>query len=196
MDTAPKRKRERRPPEVRRAQILDAAARVFVEKGPSAATMDDVAAEAGVAKGTIYLYFDSKEQLLRSLGNRYTEELVQRSGELLEEDGPGSLLERLYAFLQELIDFHFAERELHRLLFHGGAVSEAEAMRVLRELLRSFIQRGVASGEFEVTDVGFTTDFLLQGLHGALVSTLHEQSPNRDRFLRSARELVRRVLAA
>ena len=196
MEAAPRRKRERRPPEVRRAQILDAAARVFVEKGPSVATMDDVAAEAGVAKGTVYLYFDSKERLLLSLGNRYTEELVRRTGELLEEDGPGSLLDRFYGFLEELIDFHFAERDLHRLLFHGGAVSEAAATRELRELLRGFIQRGVASGEFEVTDTGFTADFLLQGLHGALVSILHEPSPDRDRFLVPARESVRRLLCA
>jgi TetR/AcrR family transcriptional repressor of nem operon len=196
MEAAPKRKRERRPPEVRREQILDAAASVFIEKGPSVATMDEVAAEAGVAKGTVYLYFDSKERLLLSLGNRYTEELVRRSGELLEADGPGSLLDRFDGFLEEMSEFHFAERELHRLLFHAGAVSEAEAMRELREMVRNFIQRGVASGEFEVTDVGFTADFLLQGLHGALVSILHEQSPDRDRFLVPARESVRKVLGA
>jgi AcrR family transcriptional regulator len=73
MEIVPKRKRERRPPEVRREQILDAAARVFTDKGTSVATVDDIAAVAGVAKGTIYLYFDSKEQLLSGLGNRYTE---------------------------------------------------------------------------------------------------------------------------
>jgi AcrR family transcriptional regulator len=73
MEIVPKRKRERRPPEVRREQILDAAARVFTDKGTSAATVDDIAAVAGVAKGTIYPYFDSKEQLLSGLGNRYTE---------------------------------------------------------------------------------------------------------------------------
>jgi TetR/AcrR family transcriptional repressor of nem operon len=196
MEAAPRRKRERRSPEVRRGEILDAAARVFVEKGPSVATLDDVAAEAGVAKGTVYLYFDSKERLLLSLGNHYTEELVRRSRELLEEDGPGNLLDRLYAFLEELTEVHFAERELHRVLFHTRAVSEGEAMRELRELIRGFIQRGVASGEFKVSDIGFTADFLLQGLHGTLVSILHEQSPDRDRFLAPARESARKLLGA
>jgi AcrR family transcriptional regulator len=114
MEAAPKRKRERRPPEVRREQILDAAARVFTEKGPSAATMDEVAAAAGVAKGTLYLYFESKERLLLGLGNRYTEELVRRSRDLLEGNNSGSILERLDGFLEEITDFHFAERELHQ----------------------------------------------------------------------------------
>jgi TetR/AcrR family transcriptional regulator, transcriptional repressor for nem operon len=195
MEAAPKRKRERRPPEVRREQILDAAARVFTEKGPSAATMDEVAAAAGVAKGTVYLYFESKERLLLGLGNRYTEELVRRSGELLEGNNSGSFLERLDGFLEEITDFHFAERELHRVLFHGGAVREAEAMRELRELMRRFIERGVEFGEFEVSDAGFAADFLLQGLHGALVPTLHEEGSDRNRYLLPARELARKVLS-
>jgi AcrR family transcriptional regulator len=45
-----------------------------------------VATEAGVAKGTVYLYFDSKEQLLAGLGNRYMQGLVRHAEMLLEED--------------------------------------------------------------------------------------------------------------
>jgi AcrR family transcriptional regulator len=48
-------------------EILDAALRVFAEKGFAAARMDDVARHAGVTKGTIYLYFPSKEELFKSL---------------------------------------------------------------------------------------------------------------------------------
>ena len=66
----------------------------------------------------------------------------------------------------------------------------------LRESLRRFIDRGVESGEFAVTDTAFTADFLLQGIHGALVPILHERDSDRDRFLVPARELVRRVLGA
>jgi AcrR family transcriptional regulator len=50
--------------EVRRAQILNAAARVFAEKGFSRATTREIAEAAGVSEGTIYNYFDSKEDLL------------------------------------------------------------------------------------------------------------------------------------
>lgn len=194
MTDARNRKRIRRSPEVRREEILDAAARVLVARGASATRMSDVAAEANVAKGTVYLYFDSKEQLLFGLGTRYTEELIRRSGDLLEGDASGGLLERLDKFLEEMVDFHLAERELHHVLFHGGAVSEAEAMQQLRELMRRFIEKGVEAGEFQVIDTGFTADFLLQGLHGALVPVLHEQRPERDRFLVPARELVRKTL--
>ncbi len=57
-----KRRKEARP-----AELLDAAVSVFAEKGFAAARLDDIAARAGVSKGTIYLYYDSKEAILRAL---------------------------------------------------------------------------------------------------------------------------------
>lgn len=95
-----------------------------------------------------------------------------------------------------MIDFHLIERDLHRVLFHEGAVNEAEAFSELQELIKRFIEEGVRSGEFEVTDTGFTAEFLLQGLHGALTPILHAQSPDREQFLVPARELARKVLSA
>ena len=62
MTEAPSRREQQR--EVRRQQILDAALAVFSQKGYQAANVSDVAAEAGVSQGTIYWYFDSKEDLL------------------------------------------------------------------------------------------------------------------------------------
>jgi hypothetical protein len=76
------------------------------------------------------------------------------------------------------------------------AVNEAEALSELQELIKRFIEEGVRSGEFEVTDTGFTAEFLLQGLHGALTPILHAQSPDREQFLVPARELARKVLSA
>lgn len=51
----------RRIPEARLEQLVDAAARVFIERGYARTQMADVAAALGVAKGTIYLYVESKE---------------------------------------------------------------------------------------------------------------------------------------
>lgn len=59
-------KRQRRKAE-RPAELLEAALEVFAEKGFAAARMDEIAARAGVSKGTAYLYFESKEDLFRAL---------------------------------------------------------------------------------------------------------------------------------
>ncbi|MBN9571393.1 MAG: helix-turn-helix transcriptional regulator [Alphaproteobacteria bacterium] len=53
--------------DARPAEILEAALTVFAEKGFAAARMEDISRRAGVTKGTIYLYFDSKESLFKAL---------------------------------------------------------------------------------------------------------------------------------
>src|ERR1043165_9431557 len=59
------RRKDARPPE-----ILDAALAVFAQKGFAATRLDDVAARAGITKGTIYLYFDSKQALFEALARQ------------------------------------------------------------------------------------------------------------------------------
>jgi AcrR family transcriptional regulator len=58
------------PAETRRAQILEAAATVFAEKGYQRATVREIAARAGVAPGTIYLYFKNKSDLLLAIADQ------------------------------------------------------------------------------------------------------------------------------
>ena len=62
MSKLPRRRKETRPTE-----LLDAALSVFAEKGFAAARMEDIATRAGAAKGTIYLYFPSKEAVFEAL---------------------------------------------------------------------------------------------------------------------------------
>ena len=70
MTVAQRRRRER---QQRRAQILEAAQTVFTERGLAAATMDQVAAAAEVSKGTLYLYFRSKDELFMGLASEVAE---------------------------------------------------------------------------------------------------------------------------
>ena len=72
-ETSSRRKREA---EARRREILEAAARVFARRGFHAATIAEVAADAGAAVGSIYLYFNTKEQLYFSLVDEKTEEFL------------------------------------------------------------------------------------------------------------------------
>jgi AcrR family transcriptional regulator len=65
-------------PAERRQVILDAALSVFAERGFEAARLDDVAAKAGVAKGTLYLYFDDKEKLFEEVVRGAVSPVLQR----------------------------------------------------------------------------------------------------------------------
>src|SRR5262249_30195989 len=63
---------------VRRQAILDAALDVFAERGFEAARLEDVAARAGVAKGTLYLYFDDKEALFEEVVRTAVSPILER----------------------------------------------------------------------------------------------------------------------
>lgn len=76
-----KRRKEARP-----AELLEAAMTVFAAKGFAAARLDDIAARAGVSKGTIYLYYDSKEAMLRTLIKTIPVSLVDGIAALAEAD--------------------------------------------------------------------------------------------------------------
>lgn len=79
---------------IKREQIMEGARRVFMDKGFDAASMNDVTREAGVSKGTIYVYFDNKEELFEALVEEERGKIFQNLYEVLErEDNLRDILE-------------------------------------------------------------------------------------------------------
>src|SRR5437660_12898249 len=86
------RKSRSLPPEARRAAILAAALEEFTARGYEGARLDDVAKRAGVAKGTIYLYFADKESLFRELVRSMVSPVLGVLEQLREVDMPARML--------------------------------------------------------------------------------------------------------
>lgn len=100
--------------EFRKSEILSAARIVFSRKGFHDATIDDIAQEAGVAKGTVYLYFKSKQEI-------YVEALRDGVSQLIEDMRaeaalPGSAEERLRRVLAAKIAFFDKHRDFFQIL--------------------------------------------------------------------------------
>jgi TetR/AcrR family transcriptional regulator, fatty acid biosynthesis regulator len=72
------RKRTRKPPEERRAEILDSAAGIILEEGLSAVSMEGIAREISISKALVYNYFSSRDQLFAALLEREQTELRER----------------------------------------------------------------------------------------------------------------------
>jgi AcrR family transcriptional regulator len=91
--------------DARPQEILDAAYRVFTEKGFAAARMDDIAQAAGVTKGTVYLYFDSKETVFKALiVGAFSERFDTLTALLADFDGScGELLAEVLRALGEFV---------------------------------------------------------------------------------------------
>lgn len=102
--------RKEREKEQRRNLILDAAEKVFFSKGFDLATMDEIAEEAELSKGTLYLYFNNKEELYISINIRGLSILSDMLAEVAEEDGNGlSIVRRMgetyFRFAMEYQDY-------------------------------------------------------------------------------------------
>src|SRR5688500_20363035 len=80
---APTRRRRK---EARPQELLQAALELFVEKGFSATRSEEVAARAGVAKGTLYLYYPSKEDLLKAVVRENLSALIAEGGKIRSEE--------------------------------------------------------------------------------------------------------------
>jgi AcrR family transcriptional regulator len=180
----------RQPPDVRRQQILDGAERVLVRRGLDETTMSHVADEAGVAKGTVYLYFASKAELLAELRTRY----LARMLDAMDAGAGGGIAVRLDRFIDALFSFSVANHRLHHVLFHEAGYSEADAFAETRRVLGAVVVDGVAGGELRVEDPVAATTFALHGLHGLLVEALHSTRPGQRRAAEVAKDLARRSL--
>jgi TetR/AcrR family transcriptional regulator, fatty acid metabolism regulator protein len=134
----------------KRTLILEAAVRVFARKGYHAARVGDIAAEAGVAHGLLYHYFDSKEELLESIFRGTWTELLAALEQVEKDVRPaGEQLRQVAAILlrswrhdPDLV--RVLVREVARSPQLGGRVDEIEkAFAVLERI----IERGQNAGE-------------------------------------------------
>ncbi|WP_315834801.1 TetR/AcrR family transcriptional regulator [Bradyrhizobium prioriisuperbiae] len=156
---APPKRRERRKAE-RPGEILDAAFEEFVKHGYAATRLEDVAARAGVTKGTIYFYFDTKErvfdEMIRHVSRPVFAELNSFVGAL--HGSYRTRLRALIGFLHTRMAGERASRETLRFLIAEGArfpdLVERHYLAFMQpftERLREIIAAGIQAGEFRPT---------------------------------------------
>lgn len=153
--------RWRRRKEDRPQEIVAAALDVFAERGFAAARLDDVAARAGVSKGTLYLYFPSKEDLFKAVIRAAILPNLERAERMIAEvPGPSfALLERLLAMVAELIATTRAAIIPKLVIAEAGNFPELAAFyhrEVIQRgfgLLANLLARGVARGEFRPMNI-------------------------------------------
>jgi len=161
-NTAVTAKRERRK-EARPGELLDAALDLFVEKGFAATRAEEVAARAGVSKGTLFLYFQSKEELFKAvvrenISGRFTE----WRAELESFEGTTSeLLAYCMNVWWERVGLTRASGLTKLMMSEAknfpdiAAFYQQEVIQPGQALIRSILQRGMDRGEFRVMDLDY-----------------------------------------
>lgn len=145
------------PKQDRAAEIIEAGFAEFMEHGFTAARLDSVAKRAGVAKGTIYLYYDSKEALFEAAVKSRITPIIQQAGQLAA-DHQGSVRELLGIVLDTVYAMCHQPHltAIVRIIISEGPrfpqileMYHRDVLGLWRGLLDSIIERGIASGEIE-----------------------------------------------
>ena len=156
-EASPKRERRK---EARPGELLGAALDLFVEKGFAATRAEEVAARAGVSKGTLFLYFSSKEDLFQAV---VRENISGRYAEWNEEFEAfeGSSADMLRYCMQvwwERLGATMASGITKLIMSEArnfpeiAAFYHREVIEPGKQLIRRILQRGIDSGEFKVAD--------------------------------------------
>lgn len=148
-------KRGRPRKEERPTEILDAGFREFAEKGFDAARLENVAARAGVAKGTVYLYYNSKEALFEAAVRSRILPVLDRAMRLVDHyPGPTrTLLRLMFKMMYRRIADEDVRTLMRIMIAEGGrfpALSEFyyhEFIAKIAAVLAAIVERGVKSGE-------------------------------------------------
>lgn len=142
--------------EITRRELLKKALVIFSKKGYNAATLQDIASEAGVTRGAIYWHFGSKAELYNTLVREYSD----RGGQIVQQAAAegGSLLDILRRVFVRQLEVIETDRELRALmelyLFKTGMVEElaegrqqqVEAAQSLVEMLAGVMAQGIEAG--------------------------------------------------
>lgn len=149
---------------IRRAEILTIAGQLFQSKGYTLTSVDEIVRTIGVAKGTFYYYFKSKEEILDALVRQDSAKIAERAQAIADDPALGAV-EKFCLILQNmklhddaLIEgMHRPEnRELHER-------SNIELIRTFGPILASAVEQGKQEGVFNVDDPLSTIQFILAG---------------------------------
>jgi AcrR family transcriptional regulator len=187
--TAPVRTQTRKQvlTDMRRQEILDAAINVFGKKGFAATCVGDVADAAKMAKGTVYLYFDSKEEIYATAVRLAVEQLQELATDRLRS--AKGVRERLAVAISVRMEFWHEQLNLYRLLLTVGR--EPQHKRQTHELLRAghayfvgILKGGVEAGEIEgkvdLETVAWAILDMVRGANERRMDNLTDRTPQED----------------
>ncbi|HEV3451742.1 MAG TPA: TetR/AcrR family transcriptional regulator [Acidimicrobiia bacterium] len=191
--------RWQRRPEARRDELLDAAQRLFTRHGLAQTSVADIAAEAGVAKGSVYRYFESKEALLSALKDRFFERMMERVTAVVAAMPDAGFFELADAAIDATTRLLFAEADLVELWSQGTAPERgdefARGIALLASTYEAGIRDAVADGRVDCADPRTTSLLLVYAVQGtATHAILNGGGPTPDEVIAAAQTMTRRVL--
>jgi AcrR family transcriptional regulator len=159
-----------KPPEERRDELMSAAERLFLKQGVQDTTVEQITRAAGVAKGTYYLYFATKEDVRAALGDRFAQRHLERVKAAIAEQPADDWKALLTTWAQATVDFYLDSIQLHDMLFYESRSPTREGLvdNIVIDHLEKFLAAGAAAGAWPIDDPRSAAVFLFSGVHGVV----------------------------
>ena len=186
-----------KPPEERRDELMNAAQRLFLKQGVAQTAIEHITLGADVAKGTFYLYFSSKEDILAALGERFGQQLLVKIKTAVATKPVGDWKGKLATWANALVSGYLDSIRIHDIVFYGSRPSTREGLvdNIIIDHLAELLQAGVDARAWSLDDSRFTAVFLFSGLHSVVDDAVsREKRVNRKRLADRAERLCYRAV--
>lgn len=172
--------------DLRRGEIIAAALKVFARKGFSEARAEDVAVQARIAKGTLYLYFESKEAIYEAALKHAMAALNALVAARV--DAAGTVEGRIRAWISARIDFWGGQGDLYRMILTLGREKKhrKQTATLLRESVESFngiLREAIGAGKLRerpLEPIGWTVLDMIRGANERRIDGLSIQDATAD----------------
>jgi AcrR family transcriptional regulator len=185
-----------KPPEVRREELMDAAERLFLAQGIAATSVDAIVAGADVAKGTFYLHFQSKEQLLAALQQRFIDDFCADLQTAIDKRPADDWQGRLRAWVAAGVDGYLDRIALHEVVFHEFRPDDRHVTHrnSTVEQLAELLAQGSRAGAWTIEDPPLQALMLFHALHGTVGDAV-KTNVNRKHLTRALQAFFERAVA-
>ncbi len=157
-----------------KAALIEAAIKIFEQKGFQHARVSDIVSAAGVAQGTFYIYFRSKEEIFRESCNGFINQIkemfIQRTKHLFDGDTADEIIRNLYQVVSDIIDIYQKNLAVAGLLFREGIGNGRLFKEIYEDILSIFlslieeqIKKAMSKGFMSIEDTEIAS-VLLFGL--------------------------------
>ncbi|MEW6553817.1 MAG: TetR family transcriptional regulator [Actinomycetota bacterium] len=187
----------------RRERIVANAAELFAAKGYHGTTVDEIVQATGIAKGTFYIYFDSKEEILVEVIKRLIENTLEKIDQELERQEGKDFVTRIEVKGREMLDLYIKSSELLYMLM-GETVGNKRLTDQLREVYGRLAERvevdireGVEAGDIYPFEDLKSISYALVGMGQSIAILLSSSGPEQmERTWKTMHMFFTRALAA
>lgn len=186
-----------KPAAIRVDELMAAAEQLFLAQGEAATTIDEIVELAGVAKGTFYHYFDSRQALLEAMGQRYTTQYLERLEQAVQACGDEDWHQRLSAWIRTSIMVYVETWKLHDIVYlpHHRDRHGQERHAILAQL-EDILLSGERAGLWQLVQASVTAQLIYAGMHAVADEVIASPQADQQALIARVTEICLRMVVS